>query len=36
MHFEGWEHFTQSKNEIEKKFKDADLIDRLRWAKAFA
>jgi L-ascorbate metabolism protein UlaG (beta-lactamase superfamily) len=35
MHFEGWEHFTESKTEIEKKFKDAGLIDRLQWAKPF-
>ena len=35
MHFEGWEHFTESKTEIEKKFKDAGLINRLQWAKPF-
>ena len=35
MHFEGWEHFTESKTEIENKFKDAGLIDRLQWAKPF-
>jgi len=35
LHFEGWEHFTESKIEIEKKFKDAGLFDRLQWAKTF-
>ena len=35
MHFEGWEHFTESKTEIEKKFKEAGLINRLQWAKPF-
>jgi len=35
MHFEGWEHFAESKNEIERKFKDAGLLDRLQWAKPF-
>jgi L-ascorbate metabolism protein UlaG (beta-lactamase superfamily) len=35
MHFEGWEHFTESKAEIEKKFRDAGLIDRLKWAEPF-
>ena len=34
MHFEGWEHFTESKSEIENKFKDAGLTNRLQWAKA--
>lgn len=35
MHFEGWEHFSESKTEIERKFKDADLTNRLRWAEPF-
>jgi L-ascorbate metabolism protein UlaG (beta-lactamase superfamily) len=35
VHFEGWEHFTESKSEIEKKFRDAGLIHRLQWAKEF-
>ena len=35
MHFEGWEHFTESKIEIEKKFENAGLINRLEWAKPF-
>ena len=32
LHFEGWEHFTESKNEIEKGFKNAGLSGRLLWA----
>jgi L-ascorbate metabolism protein UlaG (beta-lactamase superfamily) len=32
LHFEGWEHFTESRSEIEKAFSDAGLPDRLRWA----
>ena len=35
LHFEGWEHFTESKEEIEKKYKDAGLNDRLRWAENY-
>jgi len=35
MHFEGWEHFSESKTEIERKFKDANLTNRLRWAEPF-
>jgi len=36
LHFEGWEHFTESYPEIENKYKDAGLIHRLRWATSFA
>jgi len=32
LHFEGWEHFTESRNEIEKKFEEAGILHRLRWA----
>jgi L-ascorbate metabolism protein UlaG (beta-lactamase superfamily) len=32
LHFEGWEHFTESYNEIESKYKDAGLLHRLQWA----
>lgn len=32
MHFEGWEHFTQSKNEIREGFKKANLLHRLQWS----
>lgn len=35
LHFEGWEHFTESKDEIERKYRDEGLIDRLRWAEPF-
>jgi len=33
VHYEGWEHFSESQNLIEQKFSDAGLGDRLRWAK---
>ncbi len=33
LHFEGWEHFTESYAEIESKYKDAGFIHRLQWAK---
>jgi len=32
LHFEGWEHFTESKSEIEKGFSAAGLSGRLKWA----
>jgi L-ascorbate metabolism protein UlaG (beta-lactamase superfamily) len=32
LHFEGWEHFTESYSEIESKYKEAGLSDRLFWA----
>ncbi len=32
LHFEGWEHFTESYIEIESKYKDAGLLHRLQWA----
>lgn len=35
MHFEGWQHFTESKSEIEDKFDRAGLINRLHWAEEF-
>lgn len=35
MHFEGWEHFTESTTEIKRKFEEAGLVDRLQWAKSF-
>ncbi len=36
LHFEGWKHFTESKDLIEEKYKEAGLINRLQWAKPFA
>jgi L-ascorbate metabolism protein UlaG (beta-lactamase superfamily) len=33
LHFEGWEHFTESRTEIEAEFRKAGLLNRLRWAK---
>ena len=32
LHFEGWEHFTEGRDEIEQKFKTAGLAPRLKWA----
>lgn len=32
LHFEGWEHFTESSSEILKEFKSAGLGNRLQWA----
>jgi L-ascorbate metabolism protein UlaG (beta-lactamase superfamily) len=34
LHFEGWEHFTESYKEIENSYKDAGLLPRLQWADA--
>jgi len=33
LHFEGWEHFTQSGREIQRAFAAAGLESRLRWLK---
>jgi hypothetical protein len=30
-HFEGWKHFTESRELIRKTFSAAGLVDRLRW-----
>jgi L-ascorbate metabolism protein UlaG (beta-lactamase superfamily) len=35
LHFEGWEHFTESYPEIENKFRESGLIDRLKWAEYY-
>lgn len=32
LHFEGWEHFTEGRKEIENVFADAALSGRLQWA----
>jgi len=32
LHFEGWEHFTESSTEILTKYKKAGMLDRLQWA----
>jgi L-ascorbate metabolism protein UlaG (beta-lactamase superfamily) len=34
VHYEGWEHFTQSRADIERAFAIAKLSDRLRWLPA--
>lgn len=31
LHYEGWEHFTESKAEIDRAFERAGLSERLRW-----
>lgn len=31
VHFEGWEHFSESRPEIERAFVAAGLASRLRW-----
>lgn len=35
-HFEGWEHFTESREDIEKKFIEAGLMHRLQWAEPYS
>jgi len=35
LHFEGWEHFTESQKEIVNKFRNAGLLERLHWAEKF-
>ena len=31
LHFEGWQHFSESRSDIERAFAAAGLADRLRW-----
>ncbi len=31
LHFEGWEHFSESREDIAAAFARAGLADRLRW-----
>ncbi len=31
VHFEGWAHFTESRQEISSTFRDAGMEERLRW-----
>jgi L-ascorbate metabolism protein UlaG (beta-lactamase superfamily) len=31
LHYEGWEHFTESRGDVERAFAAAGLRDRLRW-----
>jgi L-ascorbate metabolism protein UlaG (beta-lactamase superfamily) len=31
LHYEGWEHFSESRKQIEDAFKSAGLQDRLQW-----
>jgi hypothetical protein len=34
LHFEGWQHFSESRSEIARAFRDAGLESRLRWLSA--
>jgi len=34
LHFEGWEHFTESRAEVDEAFSRAGLANRLRWPQA--
>ena len=34
LHFEGWEHFSESRGDIERAFESAGLSGRLRWPTA--
>jgi hypothetical protein len=31
LRFEGWEHFTESREDLERAFAAAGLSDRVRW-----
>jgi hypothetical protein len=31
LHFEGWEHFSESRREIQNAFEQAGLTERLIW-----
>jgi L-ascorbate metabolism protein UlaG (beta-lactamase superfamily) len=31
LHFEGWEHFSESRREVEDAFRAAGLTERLEW-----
>jgi len=33
LHFEGWEHFSESREDVDRAFTAAGLSDRLRWPK---
>jgi hypothetical protein len=34
LHFEGWEHFSESRADVERAFAAAGLSDRLQWPAA--
>jgi L-ascorbate metabolism protein UlaG (beta-lactamase superfamily) len=36
LHFEGWEHFSQGRDEIIREYTAAGLLDRLHWATPLA
>jgi len=31
LHFEGWQHFSESRADVERAFAAAGVSDRLRW-----
>jgi hypothetical protein len=31
LHFEGWEHFSEARSQVEAAFSQAGLANRLRW-----
>ena len=31
LHYEGWEHFSEGRAELERAFREAGLASRLRW-----
>ena len=34
IHYEGWEHFSESRSEVEREFAEAGLSHRLKWLEA--
>ena len=36
LHYEGWKHFRQDRDEIERAFAEAGIEDRVRWLEAAA
>jgi L-ascorbate metabolism protein UlaG (beta-lactamase superfamily) len=34
LHYEGWKHFRQSRDEVERDFAEAGIEDRVRWPQA--
>lgn len=36
LHYEGWEHFTETRADVERAFEEAGMTERLRWPRAGA
>jgi hypothetical protein len=34
LHYEGWKHFRQGRDEVEAAFREAGIDDRVRWLSA--